>query len=113
MVAALSRRPMSVAVLAIMVSTFLLAGLQAHPRNGQDVAVVFPPWIDSGNAIGRVARAGGAIVRLGIVDTILVVHGEGGDFASRLRASGAWLVVDPVAFGGCLVQQDSSLEGRT
>jgi hypothetical protein len=98
----IGRRPLLVAVLVLCCSVLALAALQAQPRDGDDVAAIFPPWIDGSEAIGRIGAAGGALVRTGITESILVVHGEGADFAARLRQAGAWLVVDPVAFGGCL-----------
>jgi hypothetical protein len=98
-------KPLLAAVLMIVVSALTMAALEASPRNGQDVAAIFPPWIDSGQAIERIAQAGGAVVRLGATDTILVVHSDSTDFPEKLRAQGAWLVVDPVAFGGCLLHE--------
>jgi hypothetical protein len=107
----LSRRPLLAAILLLLVSTATLAGLEARPRDGRDVAAVYPPWMTGASAFERVAQAGGAIVRAGALDTILVAHGDDPDFAVRLRDGGAWLVLDPLALGGCLLGNSNSHEG--
>ena len=98
----LSRRPFLAAFVLMAASSFVLGGLEAQPKDGGDVAAVFPPWISGTGAFERVAEAGGAVIRAGVVDTILVAHSDDSDFARRLHRAGAWLVLDPVAFGGCL-----------
>ena len=79
-----------------------LGWLQARPRDGQNVAAVFAPWLGTERAFGLVASAGGEIVRTGFIGTILVAHSDSPGFAERLRSAGAWMVVDPLALGGCL-----------
>ncbi|MBY0298177.1 MAG: hypothetical protein K2X71_19455 [Methylobacterium sp.] len=71
-------------------------GLAAMPC-GPVVAVLGPP-----GDIGRiVARAGGAILRAGAAGNLLVARSDAPGFTLRLYAAGAWLVLDPMAAGGC------------
>ncbi|MGO8919905.1 MAG: hypothetical protein ACLQJR_28735 [Stellaceae bacterium] len=100
-------RASSVALVAAVMSVASVAAvgwLQAQPRDASEVAAVFPPWMAQQAALMRVAAAGGVVVRQGVLDTILVVHGDDPGIGSRLYAEGALAVVDPVAFGGCLVK---------
>ena len=82
-----------------------MAALQAQPRDRTRVAAIFPPWTRAEDAMVQVARAGGRIVRPGLISSIVVVQGDDPDFADRLYAAGAWAVVDPAAWGGCLAGQ--------
>jgi hypothetical protein len=82
-----------------------MAALQAQPRDRTRVAAIFPPWTSAEHAIVRAAQAGGRIVRPGLIDSIVVVQGDDADLADRLYAAGAWAVVDPAAWGGCLAGQ--------
>jgi hypothetical protein len=92
-----------IVVAALVVASVLaMAALQAHPRDGAQVAAVFSPWTDGGGAIARVAQAGGLVVRRGIFDTIVVVQSDQPGLIARLYAAGAWLVIDPATLGGCL-----------
>jgi hypothetical protein len=93
-----------VAAALILASVLPIAWLEARPRNDRDVAVMFAPWTTRGAVLARVTIAEGFIVREGIIDSIVVVHGGGAGLIDRLYAAGAWAVVDPVAFGGCLVR---------
>ena len=83
-----------------------MARFEARPREGApEVAAIFPPWMPREHVLTQVARMGGRVVRVGAVDSILVVHDEAPGLAARLYAAGAWAVVDPVAFGGCLIRR--------
>jgi hypothetical protein len=93
------------AALLAAASVLAMAALQAQPRDRTRVAVIFAPWTSAGQAIARVAQAGGRIVRPGLIDAIVVVQGDDADLADRLHAAGAWAVVDPAAWGGCLAGQ--------
>jgi hypothetical protein len=96
------------AVLIGAVSIVPLAWLQARPRDFAEVAAIFPPWIGSERAFALVLAARGLVVREGARDWILVVHGNDPGLIRRLYSVGAWAVIDPVAFGGCLVQPTTS-----
>jgi hypothetical protein len=82
-----------------------MAALQAQPRDGTRVAAIFPPWTSAEHAFAAVAQAGGRIVRPGLIDSILVVQGDDANLPARLYAAGAWAVIDPAAWGGCLAGQ--------
>ena len=80
-----------------------MAALEAQPHDRTRVAAIFPPWTGAAHAITKVAQAGGRVVRPGLIGAIVVAQGDDADFADRLYAAGAWAVVDPAAWGGCLV----------
>jgi hypothetical protein len=83
-------------------SVIAMAALQAQPRDGTQVAVVFSPWTGGDHAFARVAQAGGLVVRRGIIDAIVVVQSDDPGLIDRLYAAGAWAVIDPATLGGCL-----------
>ncbi|HWI25840.1 MAG TPA: hypothetical protein VN668_02650 [Stellaceae bacterium] len=95
---------MFVAAVLSAASLVPLIWLEARPRGGDEVAAVFPPWTGRERAFAQAIAAGGLVVREGARDWILVVQGDQTDIGERLYASGAWLVIDPVAFGGCLTR---------
>jgi hypothetical protein len=90
------------AALLAAASVLSMAALQAQPRDPTRVAAIFAPWTSAEQAIAQVAQAGGRIVRPGLIDAIVVVQGDDADLSGRLHAAGAWAVVDPAAWGGCL-----------
>ncbi|HXZ02725.1 MAG TPA: hypothetical protein VEI03_22235 [Stellaceae bacterium] len=93
----------------MVIASFLaLAALEAKPRGLTEVAAIFPPWTTRERAFAGVIAAGGVVVRQGIVGTILVVHYDDPGMIDRLRDAGAWAVIDPVAFGGCLVRPNDT-----
>jgi hypothetical protein len=97
--------PAFFAAAALALIGFLpLAWLEARPRGGSEVAAIFPPWMGRERAFAAAQSAGGRVVRQGLIASILVVHGEDAGLSDRLYAAGAWAVIDPVAFGGCLAQ---------
>ena len=102
-------RVMTAAVGMIVVSVLPIIWIEAQPHDGADVAAVFAPWTTRESAFARVVVAGGMVVRQGTLDTILVVHGGTPGLIGRLYAAGAWAVIDPVAFGGCLVKGSSAV----
>jgi len=90
------------AVLLAAASFVSVAALEAQPRDRTRVAAIFPPWTSAAHAVARVAQAGGLVVRPGVVDAIVVVQGADDGLVDRLYAAGAWAVIDPAAWGGCL-----------
>lgn len=87
-------------------STLILGWLGLAPldaRNG--VAVIFPPWIGSADAVTRAAAAGASLVRMGRYPFIVVVHPQGEGYLRRVMGDGAWAVLDPQGFGGCLARK--------
>lgn len=95
---------MLVAAAMTTLSVALVTGLEARPRDPTKVAVIFPPFMTGERAFAQAAAAGGLVVRQGARDWILIVRGEDDGLAGRLYAAGAWAVIDPVAFGGCLAE---------
>jgi ABC-type nitrate/sulfonate/bicarbonate transport system substrate-binding protein len=88
-------------------SVIVMATLQMQPRDRTQVAAVFSPWTSGEHAIAQVARAGGLVVRRGVIDAIVVVRSDDPDLVDRLYAAGAWAVIDPAAWGGCLAARAS------
>ena|SRR5579863_1557527 len=93
----------AVALLLAIASAAPIAWLEAEPRDSHEVAAVFAPWSTDETLLARVSEADGAIVRSGAFSGIVVVHGDRPGLAARLYRAGAWAVLDPVAFGGCLL----------
>ena len=76
------------------------SGLRPRGEDGP-LAAVFPPWWSAPAAFGAAASADVAVVRTGAWPSLLVVRPTGPDAPSRLRAAGAWFVLDGRAMGGC------------
>lgn len=72
------------------------AAVTAPPAQGP-VAGVFPPWWSGARAVVA-AGAAGPVVRFGSVPFIVIVAAAD---RARLRAAGAWLLLDPRVVGGC------------
>jgi hypothetical protein len=72
------------------------ASLFAPPADGP-VAAVFPLWWDDSSAFAAAGTAG-PVVRLGALPFIVIVAATD---RSRLRAAGAWLLLDPRVLGAC------------
>lgn len=89
-------------------SVIAMAALEAQPRDRTQVAAIFSPWTSGERAIIQVAQAGGLVVRRGVIDAIVVVQGDDPALIDRLYAAGAWAVVDPNAWGGCLAGPSNS-----
>lgn len=90
----------------LLAASFIgIAGLsyQARPGTGI-VAVAFPVWWDSRQAISAAASANAAIVRVTAVPSLLVVQPDGAEGLSRLQAAGAWLMIDPQAIAACFTK---------
>lgn len=78
-----------------------LAAIAVIPT-GTRLVVIASPWSEPGHVLDIVMRAGGMIVDTGSADWIIVAEGEGGDFAARLMAAGAMLVLDGRLAKACL-----------
>ena len=89
-------------------SVIAMAALEAQPRDRTQVAAIFAPWTSGERAITQVAQAGGLVVRRGVIDAIVVVQGDDPALIDRLYAAGAWAVIDPNAWGGCLAASANS-----
>lgn len=100
---------------------FLACGLVATaplalaPRPGGPVAALFPPWWDASRAFEATVLAQAVMVRAGAWPALVVAadalsarDGSPGAgvarapaLGERLRAAGAWLILDPRSLVGC------------
>lgn len=71
------------------------------------LAGVFPPGHGTMAAYAAVAAAGGTPIRATGGGLVWVARSAEPGFAGRLRAAGAWLVLDPVVAAGCLAPSDA------
>ena len=87
----------------LVVSWVVIASLSLQARAGAEiVAVAFPPWWGSQEAIAAAASADAALVRTTAIPALLVVRPLERDGLTRLRKAGAWLAMDPQAVSACL-----------
>ena len=72
-------------------------------------AIVFPPSVSADDGLRIVVAAGGLPIRperSAVFDQMIwVAVADDPQFFSRVRALGAWFVVNPAAFGGCLISR--------
>ncbi len=66
------------------------------------VAVLFAPWVDAASAMQRAGDAGARIVGQGALPFVVIVEPDRPDFAARVTAHGAVMILDPRAFAACL-----------
>ncbi|MDJ1156979.1 hypothetical protein QNA08_01825 [Chelatococcus sp. SYSU_G07232] len=78
-----------------------LAAVVVLPSDPTEVAVVAGPFAPRGEAVRIAVAAGGLLVRDGGFQAVVITRGNGSDFVGRLRAAGAWLVLDPRVVAGC------------
>ncbi len=96
------------ATLLLLASFICIAGLSFQARPGAEVvAVAFPAWWDSEQALSAVTSANAAIVRMTAVPSLLVVRPDGHDGLSRLYEAGAWFTIDPQAIAACFSKQNA------
>lgn len=81
----------------IMMVVFAMAPSANHP-----VAAVFPPWWTAARAFAAASAVGVPVLRLGVAPGVFVLGAGPSDIPARLRAAGAFLVLDANALGGCL-----------
>lgn len=108
-------------------AVFLACGVAATaplafpPRPGRPVAALFPPWWDTQRVFAATVLAQAMMVRAGTWPALVVAADappvpdapslpDGSHIAGvpgvpglgdRLRAAGAWLILDPQSFRGC------------
>jgi hypothetical protein len=91
----------------LLVSFVAIAALSLQVRPGAEVvAVVFPPWWNSQQALQAAASANAAIVRMTALPAILVVRPDDHEGLTRLHRAGAWFAIDPQAVAACLANTD-------
>jgi hypothetical protein len=94
----------------LFVSFLAIAALSLQARPGSDViAVVFPPWWNTQQAMLATAAANAAIVRTTAVPAILVVRPDDHDGLTRLHHAGAWFAIDPKAIAACFDTTDKDI----
>lgn len=93
-------RPAAYAAPALLCFASLLVALVlgAMPARSGPVAAVFPPWWGAARSLARAAEAG-PVVRFGAAGFVVVVAADAAG-RTRLRQSGALLLLNPLA-GGC------------
>jgi hypothetical protein len=93
-----------VALIALSIGALgLTARATLVPRDPErGVAVVFAPWTSPETALARTVEAGARFVRFGGYGFIAVGVADDRDYASRAKAQGAWLVLDPQLLAACL-----------
>lgn len=92
--------PIVGSVLAIVATLAATVASSATPRDPSRVAAVFPPWW-SASQIAAAGASAGQIAGGGGPPFILILRGEPDALGPRLRAAGAWLLLDPDAAGRC------------
>jgi len=94
--------------LLLLASFIVIAGLSLQARPGAEiVAVAFPAWWSSRQALAAAASADAAIVRMTAVPSLLVVRPDGREGLSRLHEAGAWFTIDPQAVAACFSKQNT------
>ena len=96
-------RDLAPAIVLLVVSAvgIFVAALSPSANRGE-YAVMAPPWYTLAQTVGLIARAGGDLVDVGRVTSVVIAHSASPRFVGALYRAGAWLVVDPVRLGGCL-----------
>jgi len=84
-------------VLVVLLPLGVALAAQCAPPAKGPVAAVFPPWWDAGSSFAAAAAAG-PVIRFGAAPFIVIV---GASDRARLRAAGAWLLLDPRVAGAC------------
>lgn len=106
------RRSGLAAIMMLLLALFgLLAVAALHvfaiDSEGQ-VALIFPANLSDTQSFQFIADAGGRPIRIGrslLTDSkVWLAKGDTPDFVPRVRASGALFVINPYAFGGCVVR---------
>lgn len=71
------------------------------PETGRPVLVIAPPGSGATRILDLVGRADGRILRGAGLTWMAVAVSEHPDFPQRLRAAGAWAVVNASSVAGC------------
>ena len=87
----------------LLASSAGAAWLQLRVQDGPaPLAAVFPPWWSSARVFEAAAAADVAVLRAGAWPALVIVRPGDPGAPARLRASGAWLLLDGRAIGGCV-----------
>jgi hypothetical protein len=91
----------------LLIASFITVAamsLQARP-DAEVVAVVFPPWWSSQQALLAATSANARIVRLTALSSVLVVQPDDAGGLKSLHDAGVWLAIDPKAIAACFTSQ--------
>jgi hypothetical protein len=91
---------LAVLSIAALGATARFALVPRAPEAG--VAVIYAPWTAPEQTLARTVEAGARFVRFGGSDFVAVAIPDGPDYPARVRAAGAWLIVDPKILAACL-----------
>jgi hypothetical protein len=80
------------------------AGTAFPPADARQVAVVFAPTIEQSDVATAITATGSLLVRAGPFDNIVIMHLADHGQYTDLYQHGTWLVLDPVAAGGCVIE---------
>jgi hypothetical protein len=104
---------------AAVITSVAVASLYGAARIGLEprdpmrgVGVIFAPWTGADAAIVRAVEAGGRFVRFGGLPFIVVVEPERADYLDRIKAAGAFLIVDPLVITACLPSSSEPQAGK-
>ena len=89
---------------ALLVASWIaiaIVSFQIRP-GAEIVAVAFPPWWSSQEALLAAASAYAAIVRMTAIPSLLVVRPDQNEGLARLRRAGIWFAFDARAIAACL-----------
>jgi hypothetical protein len=87
--------------LLLIVTVAMAGGLVLQPDADRPALAWFSPLLSADQAVQAAASAGARIIGHGRLPTSLVVQPDETDGLARLRAAGAWLVVNARIAGGC------------
>jgi hypothetical protein len=91
------------ALLLLCLGLFGTAAISVAPAaDARMVAVVMRPGATILDAAALAERSDAALLRAGALSNIWVFASDSEGLARRLERAGAWLLLDPVAAGGCL-----------
>jgi hypothetical protein len=94
----------------LLASWMVIAALSLRAGPGAEaVAVIFPPWWSSRQAVLAAASADATIIRMTAFPAILVVRPDEHEGLTRLRQAGAWLTIDPQAIAGCFINPSKEI----
>ena len=92
-------------VMLMIVAVGAILFVEAAPTRSDAIAAVYPPWWSSARVASAAASAG-RIVAGGGAPFVVALKSDHPGLAARLRASGAWLLLNPDFHGLCAVTGD-------
>lgn len=93
------------AVVLTLVALGAILFVEAAPTRDDAVVAVFPPWWSSARVVAAAASAG-RIVAGGGAPFVVALRSDRPGLAARVRARGAWLLLNPDIRGLCAAPGD-------